>query len=424
MFRQIRMSIERETMENVRKGVRNRCVAGLLTLGAAVSLAACGMPQEEVGGELSAAGEAAEQETESTEADGAESVSGEQSDASAEEEGAAEDADDLRNTVSLDGNTVTTPYFTAQIPESWEDRFQWSVYEHEGGYSLSFEDQEAAEYYGSGNLCSIQVSPEVPVYIQYIGGDFVGVIENPEGEVRYLSVSYPTEAPFGGDILERYLEMEESAEALCASVEAAGSWEMQQKSYEEVMADVESTVSGVMADASMHSFTLQDYNGRMITFSGADLDLANLSEDGVHPGHCYEVTYRGVLGEDGSTEHAVFVSLENRDADAPAKDYDACYYATQVKMALSYQDMSYLAQLCRFPLVLDGREIQTAEEFAALDFDAVFSEELLRNVTYCDLYHAEMTGDSFSISLLQKAPEIVIGKIGEGQWAITAIRNQ
>ena len=198
-------------MENVRQGVRNRCMAGLLALGAAVSLAACGMLQEEVSGEPSAAGEAAEQEVQSTEAESAESVSGEKEDASVEEEDATEDADDLRNTVSLDGNTVTTPYFTAQIPESWEGRFQWSVYEHEGGYSLSFEDQEAAEYYGSGNLCSIQVSPEVPVYIQYFGGDFVGVIENPEGEVRYLSVSYPTEAPFDGDILDRYLEMEESA---------------------------------------------------------------------------------------------------------------------------------------------------------------------------------------------------------------------
>lgn len=97
------MSIERETMENVRKGVRNRWMAGLLALGAAVSLAACGMLQEEVGGELSAAGETAEQEAESMEEDGAESVSGEQRDAS------AENADDLRDTVSLDGNTVTTP---------------------------------------------------------------------------------------------------------------------------------------------------------------------------------------------------------------------------------------------------------------------------------------------------------------------------
>ncbi len=398
-------------------------MAGLLALGTAVSLTACGMLREDVAGDLPGAGVAAEENVQETAADDAESMTGETADASGEAANTSEEADDPENTVQLDGNIVTTPYFTAQIPESWENRIQWSVYEHEGGYSLSIEDREAAEYYGSGNLCSIQVSPEVPVYIQHIGGDFVGVIENPAGEVRYLSVSYPTEAPFDGEILERYLEMEESAETLCASVEAADGWEMHKESYEEVMAGVESTVSGVMADASMHAFTLQDYNGTMITFSGADLDIANLSEDGVHPGHCYEVTYRGIIGEDGSTEHAVFVSLENRDADAPAKDYDACYYATQVKMALSYRDMSYLALLCRFPLQLDEREIQTAEEFAALNFDDVFSEELLRNVNYCDLYHAEMTGDSFSISLLQKAPEIVIGKIGEGQWAITAIRN-
>lgn len=400
-------------------------------MGMAVLLSACGMEKEaaEATEASNAAGvsesaETAEGNEEESEKEAAASEAAEDA-AVQETSGQTQDHGELSDTVVLEGDTVSTPYFTARIPASWEDGYQWKASEFEDGYSLSFEDTEAVESCGSGNLCSIQVSPEPPVYIQYIGGDFVGVIRNADTEeTRYVSVSYPTEAPFEGEILDHYLEMAEDTASLRNSIQAAEGWEMLNTTYEEAMADVENSVSGVMADASMHSFTLLSYTGSVVTFSGADLDIANLTEDGVHPGHCYEVTYKGVIGDDGNTENATFVSLENRDDSVPQKDYDACYTAAQVVLAFRAQSMDYLAGLCRFPITLDGTSIESAEALTALDFNETFSEDLIRNVSYCELYHTEITGDSFSISLLQKAPEVVIEKVGEGWWAVTAINNK
>jgi hypothetical protein len=395
--------------------MRFKWKAGLLTMGMAVSLAAC-----------TAAGEESVQKTESTDTEETVQTSSED-DVQTSEENAEESQDagtDLSDTVTVEGKKISTPYFTAEIPEAWEGLYQLEAGEFEGGYSVSFDDTEAVEEYGSGRLCSIQVSPEEPVYIQYIGGDFVGVLKNTEsGEIRYVSVSYPTEAPYEGEELESYLKMFEETSSLKDSIQAADGWQMQDTTYEEAMANVEGTLYGIVADASMHSFTFLDYTGRLLSFGGADLDIANLTDGGVHPGHCYELTYKGVIGDDDSTENAVFVSLENSDDAAGKKDYDACYTAAQVIMAFKYRSMDYIASLCQFPITLDGKEIESAEELSAMNFDEVFTDDLVRNVTCCELYYTEITGDSFSISLLQQAPEVVITKIQEGQWAVTAIRN-
>ena len=134
--------------------------------------------------------------------------------------------------------------------------------------------------------------------------------------------------------------------------------------------------------------------------------------------------YKGLLGTDGDASNITFESLENTDAETPEKDYEAMYTATQVQLALHLESLDMLSSVCSFPLTLDGRQIASAEELTGLQYAEVVSEDLARNVQYCDLYDAELTGDTFSISLLGEAPEVVISKTADGYWAVTSIENQ
>ena len=85
----------------------------------------------------------------------------------------------------------------------------------------------------------------------------------------------------------------------------------------------------------------------------------------------------------------------------------------------------YLAGLCRFPMTLDGKKISSQEELASMDFDDAFTADLQRNIRYCDLVDAEISGDRFSISLIGQAPEVVIEKNKDADtWSVTAINNK
>ena len=79
--------------------------------------------------------------------------------------------------VTVDGQLLTTPYFTVKLPEDWKDLVSWSAYQHtyenEQDYSLGFAAKECAEAGEGGNLCSIQVSTAPPQFIRYVGGEFV-----------------------------------------------------------------------------------------------------------------------------------------------------------------------------------------------------------------------------------------------------------
>ena len=381
-------------------------VTGILCAGMAVSLAACGQTKSSAAAVIDGSGDlSAEQVVEIAQGD-------------------TESADtEAELSVKLEGNTLTAPEYTAQIPESWNGLYEWEMYEEENGYGVSFANKEAKEKGTGGILCSIQVSEDVPIYIEYIGGDFIGELQQTDGDTMYyLSISYPTGAQFDEDTTAAYNQMTEGMEELKNSIQAADGWELVSVSYEEVMANYEQETYGVMVDASMHSFTMVDYTGQYITFSGEDIDASSM-EDGVQPGHCYKLTYKGVLGYDGSTENAAFVSLQNVDADVPEKDYEASYVAAQVLLAFHNKDISYLAGLCRYPLTMDDTTIQSVEDMEALDFGTVISEDLLRYVNYCDLYDAEITGDSFQISVMGDKPCVTIEKDAEGIWAVTGIYN-
>lgn len=340
------------------------------------------------------------------------------------------DPDDSRDnsaddTVSADGKKLTTPYFSVTIPEEWEDQVAWGAYENENVYSLDFTDKECEANGEGGNLCSIQVSADPPEFIRYVGGDFVcGLKKTGEDTVaEYIGVSYPTDVQYGEKTQESYMKLYDEAQKIKDSIEAAEGYEKVEMTYTEAFADVESTEDGIILDAAMHSFTMQTRSGDIFTFSGEDLNTSGV-EGGIQLGHCYALTYKGLIGDDGDTSGASFVSLKNIDDTLPEKNFNAMYTASQVVLAFQMKSMDALAGLCSFPLTLDDKTVKTKEELSSMDFDTAFSQDLQRNIHYCDLVDAEIDGDTFSISLIGQAPEVVISKDKDADtWSVTAIHN-
>ncbi len=329
------------------------------------------------------------------------------------------------DTVSLDGQKLTTPYFSVTIPESWEDKVTWNAYGDENNYSLSFVDKECEANGEGGNLCSILVSADPPEFIRYIGGDFVcGLKKTGEDAVsEYIGVSYPTDVQCGEKTQDSYMKLYEEAQKIKDSIEASEDYEKVEMTYAEALADVESTEDGVILDAAMHSFTMQTRSGDVLSFSGDNLNSSS-AEDGIQLGHCYELTYKGLIGDDGDTSEASFVSLKNIDDTLPEKNDEAMYTASQVLLAFHMKSMDYLAGLCSFPMTLDGSTVKTQEELSSMDFDTAFSQDLQRNVHYCDLVDAAVTGDTLSISLTGQAPEVVVSKDKDADtWSVTSIQN-
>lgn len=331
--------------------------------------------------------------------------------------------------VTVDGQLLTTPYFTVKLPEDWKDLVSWSAYQHtyenEQYYSLGFAAKECAEAGEGGNLCSIQVSSAPPQFIRYVGGEFVcGLKKTGEQKVSaYIGVSYPTDVQFGEKTKDLYDKLYAEAQKIKDSIAPASGYEKVEMTYAEALADVETTDTGVILDAAMHTFTLQTMGGDIITF-GVD-DMSAASKDEILLGHCYEITYTGLIENDGDTSGASLVSLKNIDDTVAEKNFDAMYTASQVVLAFHMKSSDYLAGLCRFPMTLDGKKISSQEELASMDFDDAFTADLQRNIRYCDLVDAEISGDRFSISLIGQAPEVVIEKNKDADtWSVTAINNQ
>lgn len=331
--------------------------------------------------------------------------------------------------VTVDGQLLTTPYFTVELPEDWKDLVSWSAYQHtdenEQDYSLGFAAKECAEAGEGGNLCSIQVSTAPPQFIRYVGGEFVcGLKKTGEQKVSaYIGVSYPTDVQFGEKTKDLYDKLYAEAQKIKDSIAPASGYEKVEMTYAEALADVETTDTGVILDAAMHTFTMQTMGGDIITF-GVD-DMSAASKDEILLGHCYEITYTGLIENDGDTSGASLVSLKNIDDTVAEKNFDAMYTASQVVLAFHMKSSDYLAGLCRFPMTLDGKKISSQEELASMDFDDAFTADLQRNIRYCDLVDAEISGDRFSISLIGQAPEVVIEKDKNADtWAVTAINNK
>ncbi len=394
--------------------MKNKILTAMLSLGLVLSLAACG----------NAASDSASTETSAAEASGTEqSAESDSAEETAEEDNSSESAE----AADIEDGTLTTPYFTMEIPSSWKDGdYYCTVDEKDNTYTVSFTYKPAVDNNEGGNLCQIIVSTDAPEYIRFVGGTFVCGLKTADEDAasRYISIAYPTDVQCGEDTSEGYMKLYDSAQNFKDRIKVSGDYERVNMTFADAMADVEYTVDGVILDAAMHSFTILTTEGSIADLGGEDFSTAN-SE--IQIGHCYEVTFKGLLDSEapeGESGNAVLVSLKNTDDEVPEKDYDAMYTAGQVILAFEAKNMEYLSSYCKFPLKVDDKEIASAEEFSKLDFDSTIPDELYRSVRYADLYNLEITGDSFILSFgFDGAPGATISKDSDGSWYVTELHS-
>lgn len=404
--------------------MKNKVAALLLAVGMGAAVVACA-DADSASASTSADTEVADK-TETADASGTADTAG----AEALEETTEGDENAASDSVMVSGNVLTTPYFSVTVPSDWDGEYIWDAYQETGesdteSYTLSFYCTAAKDNGEGGFVCGIVYQTTPPEFIEYVGGDFICGVKTGEGSdvEGYIAVSVPSDVQCGENTQSAYEKLSGSMDKLENSITLPEGLQRVDMTYAEAMASVERETYGVIADASMHSFTMVTYSGEFITISGEDISTGNLA-GGIQVGHCYRMKYKGLLGTDGDASNITFESLENTDAETPEKDYEAMYTATQVQLALHLESLDMLSSVCSFPLTLDGRQIASAEELTGLQYAEVVSEDLARNVQYCDLYDAELTGDTFSISLLGEAPEVVISKTADGYWAVTSIENQ
>lgn len=403
--------------------MKNKVAALLLAVGMGTTVVACADADT-----ASASVSADTDVTDTTDAAGTtDTAEAAETDASEETTEGGENA--ASDSVTVSGNVLTTPYFSVTIPSDWDGEYSWEACQETGesgteSYALSFYCTAAKDNGEGGFVCGIGYQTAPPEFIEYVGGDFIcGVKTGESSDVEgYIAVSVPSDVQCGENTQSAYETLSGSMDKLENSITLPEGLQRVDMTYAEAMASVERETYGVIADASMHSFTMVTYSGEFITISGEDISTGNLA-GGIQVGHCYRMKYKGLLGTDGDASNITFESLENTDAETPEKDYEAMYTATQVQMALHMESLDMLSSVCSFPLTLDGRQIASAEEFTSLQYADVVSKDLARNVRYCNLYGAELTGDTFSISLLGEAPEVVISKTADGYWTVTSIEN-
>lgn len=400
--------------------MKNKVAVVLLAVGMGVSMAACA----DTDGTQASPAASTEVTAEAATTDSAEIAGTENT----QDVIADESKEGTSDSVTVSGNVLTTPYFAVTIPSDWNGDYSWDVYQSSDdnveSYTLNFYCTAAKDNGEGGFVCGVVYQTAPPEFIEFVGGDFIcGVKADGSSDVDgYVAVSFPTDVQCGEGTQSAYETLYNSVDKLENSIVLPEGAQRVDMTYAESMASVERETYGVIADASMHSFTMVTYAGEFVTISGEDISTGNLA-GGIQVGHCYSMKYKGLLGADGDASNITFESLENTDAQTPEKDYEAMYTASQVQLALHMESLDMLAGVCSFPLTLDGRQIASAEEFTGLRFADVVSDDLARNVQYCSLYDAEVTGDSFSISLLGEAPEVVISKTADGYWVVTSIRN-
>ena len=319
--------------------------------------------------------------------------------------------------------------FSVDLPESWDGLWMVQEYNQEAqeydGNSIgalrntNFYCKECYENYeGSGFVVGVELSEDPPISIEYIGGDCIGTMTNDEtGEKLYAILSYPTDVQFDPETQEVYTKMYEDRAYLADTFAPADGWTLERMSYAEVMSDIERSFDGVVisADAEKVSFLNND-ELYTVTFDAAE----NEDLKAVEMGHIYTVKYTGVIMNNDPDEFAL-VSLENADANY---DYnvDAAVLATKISSAVEAKDMDALSEYCQYPVTVDDMVINSAEDFKAMKFEDVFSDELVRFVRNIRLTELPSDSEEISLSILPEYSHILIKNVG-GEWKIAGFYN-
>lgn len=112
------------------------------------------------------------------------------------------------------------------------------------------------------------------------------------------------------------------------------------------------------------------------------------------------------------------------EADAPAEDTAEAEagapaaFAEQIQTVMAAKDMEALADLCSFPLAVDGEAVETKEAFMELGADVIFTEERCAAIKAVDVSALEET--MAGIIMGDATPNIIFKSV-DGKLGITGI---
>lgn len=204
----------------------------------------------------------------------------------------------------------------------------------------------------------------------------------------------------------------EAASSAASGAESAGSAESTAESMTAV--EAEETLEGVVLEASMNGFTLQNKErGLLLIATGEDSagkpDLSKLS-DGITPGEGIRLR--------GKTEGGSFQLSAAADATTALGDKDALYTVGQALLAVRDKNLDALAAMAHYPLYLglaSGNEVDSKDELLKkYTAEQIFTDDFTKSVLHADLLTLQDAGGNLVVSADGGRPNMIFTKTDAG----------
>lgn len=109
---------------------------------------------------------------------------------------------------------------------------------------------------------------------------------------------------------------------------------------------------------------------------------------------------------------------ETPQTESPQAENETVSFAEEIQTAVSNMDMDALADLCSYPLAVNGEVIEDKDAFLALGGDVIFTEERCKIIASVDVSALEETKAGF---IMGDATPNIIFKSVDGKLGITGI---
>lgn len=109
---------------------------------------------------------------------------------------------------------------------------------------------------------------------------------------------------------------------------------------------------------------------------------------------------------------------ESEKPESTQPESDTETFAREIQSAVSNRDMEALAELCSYPLAVDGEVIESKEAFLELGEDVIFTAERCATIAAVDVSSLEET--NAGIIMGDSTPNIIFKSV-DGKLGITGI---
>ncbi len=133
--------------------------------------------------------------------------------------------------------TVSTDYFTIDVPATWSGDYDYKIITKEdGGYEIKFYEHADHQEIGGGLVFTIALYTEGSDYSFYPNYENIGKISTPKGNFDMIAV-YPSDVQWTEANQKVYEEMREEAKDVISSVTPAANCELSLVSHSEKKAE-------------------------------------------------------------------------------------------------------------------------------------------------------------------------------------------